>query len=92
MKKILKARDGYNVGGMQVLDIPIVIVAFEIFNTVLMCMTEPFRAFGIQLSVGIPQASVIALGRCDTMCITRIGFIMEDVILNGKCVSNSLYN
>jgi len=34
MKKIRKARDGYNVGGMQGLDIPIVKGAFEIMDGV----------------------------------------------------------
>ena len=59
--------------GIIFLGILFVIVAFGILNTVLMSVTERFREFGVELSIGMPQIKLTYLVYIETIFLTLIG-------------------
>ncbi len=64
---------------MIFLGILFVIIAFGILNTVLMSVTERFREFGVELSIGMPQIKLTYLVYIETMLLTLIGLTLGNV-------------
>jgi len=72
-----------NISGMIFLGILIVVVAFGILNTVLMSVTERFREFGVLLSLGMPQTTLVIIVFLETVIITMIGIVVGNILAAG---------
>lgn len=57
-----------------------VIVAFGILNTVLMSVTERFREFGVSLSMGMPNSTLVKLIFLETAFMAVVGIIIGNII------------
>ncbi|MGD0337522.1 MAG: ABC transporter permease [Bacteroidota bacterium] len=57
-----------------------VIVAFGILNTVLMSVTERFREFGVSLSMGMPNSTLVKLIFIETAFMAAVGIIIGNII------------
>jgi ABC-type lipoprotein release transport system permease subunit len=57
-----------------------VIVAFGILNTVLMSVTERFREFGVSLSMGMPNSTLVILIFLETAFMTIVGLVLGNTI------------
>lgn len=74
-----------DVSGVLTLGILMLIVAFGVLNTVLMSVTERFREFGINLSIGMPQSRLAALVVIETLFMALIGICIGLAV--GWCVN-----
>ncbi len=57
-----------------------VIVAFGILNTVLMSVTERFREFGVSLSMGMPNSTLVKLIFLETTFMAVVGIVLGNII------------
>jgi putative ABC transport system permease protein len=65
-----------------------VIVAFGILNTVLMSVTERFREFGVSLSMGMPNSTLVVLIFLETTFMTIVGLVFGNLI--AACINYSI--
>ncbi len=83
MPDLKQSIDLDNISGMIFLGILIVVVAFGILNTVLMSVTERFREFGVLLSLGMPQTTLVIIVFLETVIITLVGIILGNILAAG---------
>ncbi len=69
-----------NISGILFLGILIVIVAFGILNTVLMSVTERFREFGVELSIGMQQVKLVSIVIIETFLLAVTGIIVGNLL------------
>jgi len=69
-----------NIGGILMLAILIVVVAFGILNTFLMSVTERFREFGIVLALGMPQRRLVLLVALEMLFLVLIGIVAGNLL------------
>lgn len=72
-----------NISGLLFLAILLLVVAFGITNTVLMSVTERFREFGIVLSLGMPQITLVSIVILETIFIAFIGVGIGNILAAG---------
>jgi len=69
-----------NISGIIFLGILIVVVAFGILNTILMSVTERFREFGVLLSLGMQNTTLVWVVLFETLFITLIGAAIGNIL------------
>lgn len=83
MPDLQQAIDLDNISGILFLGILVIVVAFGITNTVLMSVTERFREFGITLSIGMPQSTLLSLVLLESLMIMLIGTLIGNMFAAG---------
>ena len=66
-------------GGWFLYVLLVVIVAFGILNTLMMSITERFREFGVILSIGMQQRTLVSLVVIETVMLVLVGLIAANV-------------
>jgi putative ABC transport system permease protein len=79
MPDLKEAMDFDQIGGWMFYILLIIIVAFGILNTLLMSVTERFREFGVILSIGMKQHTLIWLVVLETLMLVLVGLIIANI-------------
>jgi len=67
------------IGGWFLYVLLVVIVAFGILNTLMMSITERFREFGVILSIGMKQRTLVSLVVIETILLVLVGLIAANI-------------
>lgn len=79
LTELKEAREFDRIGDYFFLTILLVIVSFGILNTVTMAVTERFKEFGINLSIGMKSIKIFFLVLIESGFITLIGLVFGNL-------------
>ncbi|MCK5740729.1 MAG: FtsX-like permease family protein, partial [Chlorobi bacterium] len=67
-------------GGIIMLLILMIIMAFGILNTILMSVTERFKEFGIMLAIGTKKGKLVSIVVFETIFIVLLGLLVGNIL------------
>ncbi len=79
MPDLKEAMEFDKIGGWLFYLLLVIIVAFGILNTLMMSITERFREFGIILSIGMKQRTLVSLVALETVMLVFVGLIAANI-------------
>lgn len=79
MPDLKEAMEFDKIGGWFFYVFLVILVAFGILNTLMMSITERFREFGVILSLGMQQRTLILLVALETMLLLCVGLISANI-------------
>lgn len=79
MPDLKEAMEFDKIGGWLFYVLLVIIVAFGILNTLMMSVTERFREFGVILSIGMKQRTLVSLVVLETVMLVLVGLVAANI-------------